>query len=85
MYPHLIGDISIWGTDDSSKTYIQPLVRIQKKLIRIIENLPPRTHTKPIMQELSILSLYNLYTLRVCAEMHPHIYPKANTNRPSRA
>jgi hypothetical protein len=82
-YPHLIGDISIWGTDDSSKTYIQPLVRIQKKLIRIIKNLPPRTHTKPIMQELSILSLYNLYTLRVCAEMHPHIYPKANTNRPS--
>jgi hypothetical protein len=82
-YPHLIGDISIWGTNDSSKTYIQPLVRIQKKLIRIIKNLPPRTHTKPIMQELSILSLYNLYTLRVCAEMHPHIYPKANTNRPS--
>ena len=82
-YPHLIGDISIWGTNDPTKTYIQPLIRTQKKLIRIIKNLPPRTHTEPLMQQLNILNLYSLYTLRVCAEMHPHIYPKANMNRPN--
>ena len=81
-YPHLIGDISIWGTNDSTSTHIQPLVRTQKKLIRIIKHLPPRTHTKHLMKELKLLNLYNLYTLRVCMEMHPHIYPTEHKNRP---
>ena len=40
-YPHLIGDITIWGTSNPAQTYIQPLIRIQKKLIRLIKNLPP--------------------------------------------
>ena len=59
-YPHLIGDISIWGTNDNTTTYIQPLIRTQKKLIRIIKHLPPRTHTKPLMKELNLYNLYNL-------------------------
>jgi hypothetical protein len=81
-YPHFIGNISIWGTSDIKKQYIQPLVRIQKKIIRLIKNLPPRTHTKPLMDQLKILNLYNLYTLRVCAEMHPFIYQNPQLNRP---
>jgi hypothetical protein len=34
------------------------------------------------MKELKLLNLYNLYTLRVCVEMHPHIYPTEPKNRP---
>ena len=37
VYSHLIGNISIWGTADSKKTYIQPLIRTQKKIIRLIK------------------------------------------------
>jgi hypothetical protein len=81
-YPHLIGAITIWGTENDKKTYIQPLIRTQKKLIRLIKNLPPRTHTKPLMTELKILKLTNLYILRVCVEMHPFIHPPTLTNRP---
>ena len=34
------------------------------------------------MTELHILNLVNLYTLRVCAEMHPFIHPSTQPNRP---
>jgi hypothetical protein len=81
-YPHLIGGISIWGTTDTKKQYIQPLVRIQKKIVRLIKQLPPRTHTKPLMHQLQILNIYNLYTLRVAAETHPFIYQNSQLNRP---
>ena len=82
IYPHLITNISIWGTPDPSKTYIQPLIRTQKKIIRLIKNVPPGTHTRPIMNELGILGIHHLYTLRVLSEMHPYIYPPGPTNRP---
>ena len=81
-YPHLIGSIAIWGTTNDKKTYMQPLIRTQKKLIRIIKNRPPRTHTKPIMKELNILNMTNLYILRVCLEMHPFIHDTEHVNRP---
>ena len=84
IYPHLTGDISIWGTQNSAQEYIKPLVRTQKKIIRIIFNVPPRTPTGPLMQKLNILNLASLYTLRVCAEMHPYIYTnkEEQPNRP---
>ena len=34
------------------------------------------------MTELKILNILNLYTLRVCLEMHPFIYPTKKTRRP---
>ena len=84
VYPHLIGAISIWGTQDEAKQYLLPLVRTHKKIIRIMCNMPPRTHTAPLMHKLEILNLYYLYTMRVCAEMHPfvHIDTTQRINRP---
>jgi hypothetical protein len=81
-YPHLIGNITIWGTSDPNKTYIQPLIRIQKKIIRLIKNLPPRTHTKPLMTELKLLNLTNLYIHRTCVDTHPYIHQTDQRNRP---
>ena len=81
-YPHLIGSITIWGTDKHNKEYMQPLIRTQKKLVRLIKNLPPQTHTKPIMKELKILNIISLYILHTAMEVHPHIYSKENINRP---
>ena len=81
-YPHLIGAITIWGTNKPNAEYIQPLIRTQKKLIRLIMNLPPQTHTQPLMKKLKILNIINLYTLRTAMELHPHIHPKEHKNRP---
>ena len=85
VYPHLIGAISIWGSQSSTKQYLLPLIRTHKKIIRIVCNARPKTHTAPLMNKLEILSLTNLYTLRVCAEMHPFVHPddtKPDVKRP---
>ena len=43
----------------------------------------PRTHTAPLYEQLNILNIFNLYILRVCAELHPHIHPSTTPrNRP---
>jgi len=82
IYPHLIQNISIWGTHDNKKKYIQPLIKIHKKIIRIIAKTHYRAHTKPLLDQLQLLDITHLYTLRVCIENHPFIYPKKNLNRP---
>lgn len=82
IYPHLISNISIWGTSDHKKTYIQPLIRTQKMIIRLIKKLPPRTHTRPLMTELRILNITNLYSFRVATETHPFIHLPRRLNRP---
>ena len=81
-YPHLIGNITVWGTAKSSKMYIKPLATLQKKLVRLICNVPPRTHTAPLMQQLKTLNIYNLYTYRTAIEVHKFRYPKTELNRP---
>lgn len=85
VFPHLIYGITIWGSDNPQKTYLQPLIRTQKKIIRLIQNVPPRTHTKQIMQKLQILNIPKLFVFRVCVEMHPFVYPIAQPNRPNHA
>ena len=82
IYPHLISNISIWGSSNPNKTHLQPLIKAQKRIIRLIRRVPPRSHTKLIMTQLQILNITNLYILRVCAEMHPFIHPKKQLNRP---
>ena len=83
IYPHLINTITIWGTEDRSNSYVAPLHLIHKKIIRIICHTSPTAHTAPLYERLQILNIYNLYTLRVCAELHPHIHPSPSPqNRP---
>ena len=82
IYPHLIGEITIWGTEDEKKMYIQPLIRTHKKIVRLIHNKPQRTHTKPLMIKSQLLNLTNLYIMRTCCEIHSHQYPKTQLNRP---
>jgi hypothetical protein len=84
VYPHLIGAITVWGTAQDNKEYIQPLIRMQKKIVRLIMRQRPRTHTKPLMKQLQLHTLTSLYKLRVCAEIHPFIHkPKKAVNRPT--
>jgi hypothetical protein len=83
VYPHLIGAITIWGTHKHNKEYIQPLIRTQKKITRLTTNQPPRAHTQPLMEQLEILNITNLYTLRVTIELHQYIHPtEEDRNRP---
>ena len=83
VYTHLIYAIPIWGTDKKTALYLKPLIVAHKRLVRMIRNVPARAHTKPIMTALDILTIYNLYTLRVCVEMHPFVHTETPRRRPS--
>ena len=50
VYPHLIYAISIWGTADRNTSYIQPLIRVHKRIVRILARQSPRAYTGPIME-----------------------------------
>merc|ERR1711957_687451 len=78
IYPHLI--ITIWGS--TFTTHLDPIIKIQKKIIRIIMNRPPRSHTQPLMHQHKILNITNLYIQRVCLDMHRFIHPQELKNRP---
>ena len=61
---------------------MKPLATLQKKLIRLICNVPPRTHTAPLMQQLKTLNIYNLYIYRTAIEVHKFKHPQKEINRP---
>ncbi len=86
IYPHLIYALPVWGTSKTNATYMAPIFRAQKKIMRIITRSRPRTHSAPIFKRLSILNIFQLYSLRVTMTMHPHVYPpkpkKATAKRP---
>ena len=48
MYSLIIYALPIWGSHRNSATYLQPLHRTHKKIIRLICNKPPQTPTKPL-------------------------------------
>lgn len=82
IYPHLLYAITIWGNNNTSKQYLQPLHRTHKKIIRIIFKQSHRAHTTPLMHQHNILNIYNIYTLQTAMETHTFIHPQKKLNRP---
>ena len=69
IQPYLIYCISLWGFSLSS-AYMNKLFVLQKKCIRIIAGKTAKEngmfqHTKPIFQNLKILTIFNLYTYSI--------------------
>ena len=85
IFPHLIGEILIWGTEHHEATYLQPLMRTHKRIIRLLLNLPPRAHTKPLMRKLKILNLSNLYIHPAHLHVHAPIHPRKTRMQPTNA
>ena len=82
VHPHFLYAITIWGSHDPNKAYLHPLIRTQKRIIRTIYRVPPRAHSIPLLTNLGILTITNLYILRVSVDMHPFIHPSTAQNRP---
>ena len=54
----------------------------EKKLLRLVCNVPPRTHTAPLMEQLKILNIYNLYKYRTAIEVLKQIQiPRERTKQ----
>ena len=80
IYPYLIYCIHVWGS--AYETHLRKLKILQKKVIRIISGVPPRSHTDPLFSDLKILKFNNLYRYYVALFMYkltlgklPNIFP----------
>ena len=60
VYPYLIYCNHVWGT--ACKTFMQTIVLLQKRVIRIIAGVNRRYHTDPIFNELKLLKCENINT-----------------------
>ena len=58
VYPYLTYCNQIWGNVSSSA--LHKLTVLQKRAVRMISGVPPRTHTFPLFEKLNILDLSNL-------------------------
>ena len=70
VYPYYNYCVTISG--NTCKTYIDPLLKLQKRAVRIIRNVPFRTHTAPLFNELNILTLCKLHVYAVQLLMYKH-------------
>ena len=63
VFPYLTYCVEVWGT--APKKYLDPLIKIQKKIVLIITFSPYLCHTDPIFKDLNLLPISKLVTQRI--------------------
>jgi hypothetical protein len=63
VYPYLVYGIELWGS--SSQYNMTTLLKLQKKTVRLICNVPFRTHSQPLFEKLRILTVQKLYQYQI--------------------
>ena len=64
----------MWGI--TYDTYLDPLVKLQKRAIRLIASAPWRAHTEPLFVQYKLLTLEKLYVYSVQLFMFKYQYNK---------
>ena len=59
VLPFMSYCIQIWGK--AASTHLGKILILQKKIVRIISGVPPRTHTQPLFDELKLMTIYQTY------------------------
>ena len=67
VYPYLNYAAEVWA--DSTANHIVPVVRLQKKILRIINRSQKFDHTAPLFRSLKILRLEKIHFLKVALIM----------------
>ena len=60
--------ITVWGQMCAS--YIDPIIKLQKKAVRIVSNQSLLCHTIPIFKTLKLLKLPDIFKLRLLTLNH---------------
>ena len=68
VYPYLIYCIEIWGNTHDS--YLSPLIKLQKKAVRIITFSHYLEHSAPLFKQLDILNFKALVIQRISLLMY---------------
>ena len=63
IYIHLQYCITSWG--GAPKTTLDPIIKLQPRIIRSISFSKKNTHTQPLFQKLSLLNINNIYKLEI--------------------
>ena len=61
----------IWAS--TYDLHIEPLLLLQKKVVRIITFSHPLTHTKPLFQKLNILPIHSIFKCQISCFVFYHI------------
>ena len=59
IYPYLINGITVWGS--AGATALNPVIKLQKRLVRILSSSPRYEHTAPLFKKLKFLPLEYLF------------------------
>ena len=67
---NLLYGILLWG--NSCKEYLNKVLRIQKRALRIISNSPYLSASKPLFEKYNVLDVFNLYKKEVAIFMYKY-------------
>ena len=77
VLPFLSYCIHVWGR--SADIHLDKMYKLQKKIVRIITGVPPRTHSQPLFIELKLMTVHQIYEYYVGVFMyklyHKHLPP----------
>ena len=59
VLPYISYCIHVWGK--SASIHINKIHILQKKIVRIISGVPPRTHSLPLFDKLKLMTVYQVY------------------------
>ena len=63
VFPYFNYCVSVWGNTFSS--YLEPLIKMQKRAVRIVAGAERNSHTSPIFKRLNTLKLSQIYLYKV--------------------
>ena len=63
IYSHLSYGVLLWGS--TFQSYLNNIISMQKRAVRIVGHAPYNAHTSPIFTEFKILKLPDIYTLHL--------------------
>ena len=68
VYPYLTYCIHVWGKTFSS--YLDPLIKTHKRIVRIITHSPYRAHTQPLFKQIGIPNLKGICDFMIATFMY---------------
>lgn len=70
LYPYLQYCIEIWG--NTFDTYLDSILKLQKRAVRTISYANPRAHSEPLFKNLEILPVKQVYVFKIAQFMYKY-------------
>ena len=68
IQPHIAYGLEVWGA--TCKTFINPILILQKRMSRLITFSDYRHHSNPLFIELKLLDVFKEYRYKIRVFMH---------------